>query len=552
MEKSWKYYVILFVLVISEILIVGCSEKTVIIPVKEYIAIKYNGFEGAGAAELVVDYDRLKKDYSSKIIVKDKSITSDSVFEHVFSKALSYQIENNGKLKNGDKVKITWSVNLEVMKQISNIQLIEGEISGSVEGLKPGYMTKAEYDEKVSALVSSDFVITVSNIRKEQDGQAPLTRFDFQVVGPDWFFGTLLYANKNDLRNPSFVSLINGICVYDNGTAAESIEEVTSDYLVPLGVMLNEYPQLRDLYISYVDIEEDKVVFHVKNTGGVSGVLFFSLVGESGKKYAGNRPFSVTEEEITFSFNELKITGNEKIVDVVIDYFRYDEDTLLQKDLGIQFDGTYIDNYNKTVDFYFTANEDVSGYMRFNYVLDNTLRSESVSILNGIGICHSFYALAYTKDWRTLLDYDFNVTIPENPLTINYMLFPDIDLPPFEKEITVSDDSTLFETYKEECLNIFRKVADLDELLDYMAGYITDYFAAAYEAKSRYDLPPEFVTAVAYLTVYCEEGTVGRYIADLGWDAIKSIFSGELWAHQYNLIKLKTACQTYLDLEFPE
>lgn len=102
--------------------LVGCSGKK-LINLKDYVTVEFKGYNGSGIAEPIINYDAIAALFKGENAV----YVSDS-FE-------SGNINNNGKLSNGDTVAIKINYN-EMLVKNSNAKVTNSELLVTVSGLK--------------------------------------------------------------------------------------------------------------------------------------------------------------------------------------------------------------------------------------------------------------------------------------------------------------------------------------------------------------------------------------------------------------------------------
>lgn len=104
-------------------LLSGCSGRKAI-DLKSYVSVEFSGYDGDGAA--VVSIDR-----SAMLPLLDKQISPTAITES-FEAA---EIQNNGKLKNGDVIGVTIKYN-ELLMENSKVKVQNPTLSFTVSGLK--------------------------------------------------------------------------------------------------------------------------------------------------------------------------------------------------------------------------------------------------------------------------------------------------------------------------------------------------------------------------------------------------------------------------------
>lgn len=104
----------------------GCAGSAATIDLKDYVSVRFEGFNGSGTARVDIDSDAMLP-----LIKSNDKYTAYSIADDFGASS----IENNGKLSNGDtvKVKITYS---EQMMKNAKITVKNPELTFSVSGLK--------------------------------------------------------------------------------------------------------------------------------------------------------------------------------------------------------------------------------------------------------------------------------------------------------------------------------------------------------------------------------------------------------------------------------
>lgn len=104
----------------------GCSGSSVTIDLKDYVSVRFEGFNGSGTARVDIDSDAMLP-----LIKSNDNYTAHTIADD-FDAA---NIENNGKLSNGDTVKVKITYNEQMMKN-AKITVKNPEFTFSVAGLK--------------------------------------------------------------------------------------------------------------------------------------------------------------------------------------------------------------------------------------------------------------------------------------------------------------------------------------------------------------------------------------------------------------------------------
>lgn len=117
----WSAFAVLAVLCLC--VLSGCSGRRTI-NLESYVSVEFSGYDGDGAA--VVSIDR-----SAMLPLLDKQISPTMITES-FEAA---EIQNNGKLKNGDVIGVTIKYN-ELLMENSKVKVQNPTLSFTVSGLK--------------------------------------------------------------------------------------------------------------------------------------------------------------------------------------------------------------------------------------------------------------------------------------------------------------------------------------------------------------------------------------------------------------------------------
>lgn len=104
----------------------GCSGSAVTIDLKDYVNVRFEGFNGSGTARVDIDSDAMLP-----LIKSNDEFTAYTVADN-FS---AVNVENNGKLSNGDTIKVKVNYSEQMMKN-AKITVKNPELTFSVAGLK--------------------------------------------------------------------------------------------------------------------------------------------------------------------------------------------------------------------------------------------------------------------------------------------------------------------------------------------------------------------------------------------------------------------------------
>lgn len=117
----------------------GCSGSTVTIDLKDYVSVRFEGFNGSGTAKVDIDSDAMLP-----LIKSNDEFTAYTVADN-FSAAI---VENNGKLSNGDTISVKVNYSEQMMKN-AKITVKNPELTFPVTGLKE--------KEKLDVFANVDF-----------------------------------------------------------------------------------------------------------------------------------------------------------------------------------------------------------------------------------------------------------------------------------------------------------------------------------------------------------------------------------------------------------
>lgn len=104
----------------------GCSGSTVTIDLKDYVSVRFEGFNGSGTAKVDIDSDAMLP-----LIKSNDEFTAYTVADN-FSAAI---VENNGKLSNGDTISVKVNYSEQMMKN-AKITVKNPDLTFPVTGLK--------------------------------------------------------------------------------------------------------------------------------------------------------------------------------------------------------------------------------------------------------------------------------------------------------------------------------------------------------------------------------------------------------------------------------
>ncbi len=151
---------------------VSNTTKAVEIDFKDYIEVKFSGYSGSGKADVSVNYDAmtlLLSDGGSKDTMDAYAVVHD---------VQASSVENNGKLSNGDKVKIEVSYNEKAVEN-ANVKVKNTELEFEVSGL----------EEKEVLDIFKDVEIVVSEIYIEGETDTYNVNVKYNGKVKDIYYG---------------------------------------------------------------------------------------------------------------------------------------------------------------------------------------------------------------------------------------------------------------------------------------------------------------------------------------------------------------------------
>lgn len=112
------------VLMVCVCTLTGCSGNTAV-DLKNYVGVSFTGYNGSGSARAEVDTDAMLP------LFKSGSVTAASLYDSIDASV----VDGNGKLTNGDTVRVKVTYNEQMMKN-AKINLKNTELTFTVSGLK--------------------------------------------------------------------------------------------------------------------------------------------------------------------------------------------------------------------------------------------------------------------------------------------------------------------------------------------------------------------------------------------------------------------------------
>lgn len=176
-------------------IVVAVLTATPTINLDKYTTVSYSGYDTYGTATVTVDWDKIEKDYKGKIKYTSKAKDSlnqlgtlgqlatsyDPVNE--LSALVSYSLDKNSQLSNGDKVKVTWKVDntledylkcnikynndkeykVEGLEELKKVDIFKN-VTVTFSGLSGEGEAKVEYkDDDLSYYLTVDKTYDLSN-----------------------------------------------------------------------------------------------------------------------------------------------------------------------------------------------------------------------------------------------------------------------------------------------------------------------------------------------------------------------------------------------------
>ena len=105
--KKMKQLILLGAMILAAFALTGCGTTT--INLNDYVSIVEDGYDTAGVANYVFDYEKFEEDYDGKIKKDGKDVAVETFLE----KCVNMSLSANSGLSNGDTVTLVWDCNDE-------------------------------------------------------------------------------------------------------------------------------------------------------------------------------------------------------------------------------------------------------------------------------------------------------------------------------------------------------------------------------------------------------------------------------------------------------
>ena len=237
------------VVVLVLIIVLAVTHKTTI-KLEDYTTVTFNGYDGYGTAEVSLDYDKMTQVIAKKGKFKGIARTqndtlndlADSITDAVGPSSLaysvSYDIDKDSSLSNGDKVKVVFSYDNDIAKKFK-IKFKGESVTEKAEGLKAVKQWDPFKDLKVtfsgtSPDCSAEFENTGSepaadDIYYEADSSSGLAKGDKITVTVNYDEDTLLEEYGVALTQDSKEYEVDNVDAY-----AASTEDITDEVLADM------------------------------------------------------------------------------------------------------------------------------------------------------------------------------------------------------------------------------------------------------------------------------------------------------------------------------
>lgn len=104
-------------IVVAIVTVFFISNRKTTISLNDYVSVEYEGYDGYGIAEVSFDWTALEKkflDISGKEDTEDLEALSNSLSFYALESTISYELNKDDALSNGDKITLTWSYDNEI------------------------------------------------------------------------------------------------------------------------------------------------------------------------------------------------------------------------------------------------------------------------------------------------------------------------------------------------------------------------------------------------------------------------------------------------------
>ena len=179
------------------LIVVFSMNSNKVIDLNKYIIFETSGYDGYGKASINIDWEKIEKDYGKKIKYSSKGKKEYGVLTYAFEPVYvlhdavsGLELDKSEKLSNGDKVKYTWRVNDDTLKNVNyKLKYKDGEYEIS----------------KLDKLSKFD---PFENIKVEFSGIAPEGKAEFTYNANDILHDYDFELDKHDnLKNGDVVTV---------------------------------------------------------------------------------------------------------------------------------------------------------------------------------------------------------------------------------------------------------------------------------------------------------------------------------------------------------
>lgn len=154
--------------ILMMLMFVGCGQKNV--DLNKYVTITSQGYNTKGTA--IVDFDKASfmDDYEGQLKLKKKNdavemalFISGSVEDLLLDECVSFKLDKNTDLNNGDVVKLKWNCNDSLAKELFGVELVHSDISYKVSNLEElGTINPFDYVTVSFSGIDPDGTVTIA------------------------------------------------------------------------------------------------------------------------------------------------------------------------------------------------------------------------------------------------------------------------------------------------------------------------------------------------------------------------------------------------------
>lgn len=135
-----RFWMKKFVLAVGCMMLVGMCACNKSMDLNEYLEVEFEGYDGYGKAKVVFDEEQFEEDYGKlKFRGPDADAYShfyDSVTDCILSEFVDFEVNEDGDLSNGDKVKVKWDCDDDKIKALTGYTAEYESVTVEVEDLE--------------------------------------------------------------------------------------------------------------------------------------------------------------------------------------------------------------------------------------------------------------------------------------------------------------------------------------------------------------------------------------------------------------------------------